>query len=135
MTTPGPEGDGVALCLSGGGYRAMVFHLGVLWRLNDAHLLGRLSTVSSVSGGSVTAAALAARWGDLALDGTGYAPGFVEHVVEPVRRLAARASTSPRSWAGRCLRGTPRRSVSSTRIAGTCWATRPSRTSPTSRGS
>ena len=88
MTTPGPEGDGVALCLSGGGYRAMVFHLGVLWRLNDARLLGRLSTVSSVSGGSVTAAALAARWGDLALDGTGYAPGFVEHVVEPVRRLA-----------------------------------------------
>jgi hypothetical protein len=25
---------GVALCLSGGGYRAMLFHLGVLWRLN-----------------------------------------------------------------------------------------------------
>ncbi|KQT94743.1 patatin [Marmoricola sp. Leaf446] len=88
MTTPGDEDDGVALCLSGGGYRAMVFHLGVLWRLNDARLLGRLTTVSSVSGGSVTAGALAARWGDLAFDETGHASGLVEHVVEPVRRLA-----------------------------------------------
>ena len=26
---------GIALCLSGGGYRAMVFHLGALWRLNE----------------------------------------------------------------------------------------------------
>jgi NTE family protein len=25
--------EGTALCLSGGGYRAMVFHLGVLWRM------------------------------------------------------------------------------------------------------
>ena len=25
--------EDIALCLSGGGYRAMVFHLGVLWRL------------------------------------------------------------------------------------------------------
>ena len=24
---------GTALCLSGGGYRAMVFHTGVLWKL------------------------------------------------------------------------------------------------------
>ena len=34
-----PTGDapepGVALCLSGGGYRAMVFHVGALWRLNE----------------------------------------------------------------------------------------------------
>jgi NTE family protein len=27
---------GTALCLSGGGYRAMMFHVGVLWRLNEA---------------------------------------------------------------------------------------------------
>ena len=35
-----PEGaeklePGVALCLSGGGYRAMLFHVGALWRLNE----------------------------------------------------------------------------------------------------
>jgi hypothetical protein len=44
--------QGMALCLSGGGYRAMVFHLGSLWRLNEAGLLKKLSRISSVSGGS-----------------------------------------------------------------------------------
>ena len=27
--------DTLALCLSGGGYRAMLFHLGSLWKLNE----------------------------------------------------------------------------------------------------
>src|ERR1044072_5945833 len=49
---------GVALCLSGGGYRAMLFHLGALWRLNEAGLLRGLVRVSSVSGGSITAGVL-----------------------------------------------------------------------------
>ena len=44
---------GTALCLSGGGYRAMLFHLGVLWRLNDAGMLPELDRISSVSGGSI----------------------------------------------------------------------------------
>jgi hypothetical protein len=35
---------GVALCLSGGGYRAMLFHLGALWRLNEVGLLKSLGT-------------------------------------------------------------------------------------------
>ena len=35
MSTDEPA-DGVALCLSGGGYRAMLFHVGVVWRLHDA---------------------------------------------------------------------------------------------------
>jgi NTE family protein len=42
---------GIALCLSGGGYRAMVFHLGVLWRLNEFGYRSRLDRISSVSGG------------------------------------------------------------------------------------
>ena len=50
--------DGATLCLSGGGYRAMLFHVGVLSRLNEAGLLRRLTQVSSVSGGSITAALL-----------------------------------------------------------------------------
>ncbi len=49
---------GTALCLSGGRYRAMVYHLGSLWRLNEAGLLRGLKRVSSVSGGSITAAML-----------------------------------------------------------------------------
>ena len=37
----GAPAPGIGLCLSGGGYRAMLFHLGVLWRLAE---LGYLST-------------------------------------------------------------------------------------------
>ena len=45
---------GIALCLSGGGYRAMIFHLGALMRLNELGFLTRLSRISSVSGKSLT---------------------------------------------------------------------------------
>ena len=30
---------GIGLCLSGGGYRAMLFHVGAILRLNEARLL------------------------------------------------------------------------------------------------
>jgi NTE family protein len=53
---------GIALCLSGGGYRAMLFHAGALIRLNEAALLPKLTRISSVSGGSITAGALALVW-------------------------------------------------------------------------
>jgi NTE family protein len=79
---------GTALCLSGGGYRAMVFHVGVLWRLNEAGLLPGLKRVSSVSGGSVTAGVLALNWSRLGFDGDGVGTGFVPAVVEPVRAMA-----------------------------------------------
>jgi predicted acylesterase/phospholipase RssA len=80
-TDSGEEPEtGVALCLSGGGYRAMLFHLGVIWRLREAGWLERLDRVSSVSGGSITAAVLAlAPAGD-----------FEEGVVRPLRALARR---------------------------------------------
>jgi NTE family protein len=57
--------DGVTLSLSGGGYRAMVFHIGALWRLNEVGLLGKLKRISSVSGGSITAAYLGLLWNRL----------------------------------------------------------------------
>ena len=56
---------GRALCLSGGGSRAMLFHAGALLRLNQAGLLKDLTCVSSVSGGSIAAGALAVAWKDL----------------------------------------------------------------------
>ena len=46
----------IALALSGGGSRAIAFHLGCLRALNDAGLLSRVTVISSVSGGSVIAA-------------------------------------------------------------------------------
>src|SRR5688500_12447250 len=51
--------SGHALCLSGGGYRAALFHLGALRRLNECGLLGHLDMISSVSGGSILSAHLA----------------------------------------------------------------------------
>ena len=51
--------EGVALCLSGGGFRATLFHLGVVRRLNELGVLAKLATVTSVSGGSIFAACLA----------------------------------------------------------------------------
>jgi NTE family protein len=50
---------GLVLCLSGGGYRAALFHLGVLRRLNELGVLSQITRVSSVSGGSIIAAHLA----------------------------------------------------------------------------
>jgi NTE family protein len=80
--------DGTGLCLSGGGYRAMVFHVGVLWRLNEAGLLPQLDRVSSVSGGSVTAGVLAKNWDRLDFDTNGVGQEFGSQVVDPVRKMA-----------------------------------------------
>ena len=43
----------IGLCLSGGGSRAIAFHLGCLRALNDLNLLDKVQVVSTVSGGSV----------------------------------------------------------------------------------
>lgn len=80
---------GIALCLSGGGYRAMVFHLGAVWRLNEAGVLRVLSRVSSVSGGSITAAVLGMNWTTLGFN-NGIAGNLVDKVINPVRALAGR---------------------------------------------
>jgi len=54
--------DGLGLCLSGGGYRAMLYHLGALVRLNELGLLTELREVASVSGGSIIAGVLGLAW-------------------------------------------------------------------------
>jgi NTE family protein len=84
-----PVQAGVALCLSGGGYRAMLFHTGALKRLNELGYLPMLDRVSSVSGGSIAAGVLAQAWGDLEFGADGVGAGFDQHILAPVRRLAA----------------------------------------------
>ena len=79
---------GMALCLSGGGYRAMVFHLGALWRLNELGLLRKLVRISSVSGGSITAGLLGLRWKSLNFDAADVATNLEPLVVRPIRNLA-----------------------------------------------
>jgi NTE family protein len=83
-----PE-EGMGLCLSGGGYRAMLFHTGSVWRLYEAGLLRKLARISSVSGGSITAGVLALAWAELSHDPARLQDDLVPRVVAPLRRLAS----------------------------------------------
>ncbi len=78
---------GAALCLSGGGYRAMVFHIGAIWRLHETGLLATLKRISSVSGGSITAGVLALKWNSLILKPF-ERRSFEREFVRPLRALA-----------------------------------------------
>jgi NTE family protein len=102
-----PIEDGIAVCLSGGGYRAMLFHTGVLWRLLEFGLLspgnhtakqpngtslavGTFKRISSVSGGSIISAMLGHKW--KSLDFTSSATRVATYqsaVVKPIRDLAS----------------------------------------------
>jgi NTE family protein len=101
----GPPKDGVALCLSGGGYRAMLFHLGSLWRLNELGQLPGFDRISSVSGGSIVAAALGLAWAKLDFDAAGVARAFDTQVVEPVRKMAGQTIDVPSVLTGLLTRG------------------------------
>jgi NTE family protein len=107
--TDGRRREGTALCLSGGGYRAMVFHAGALQRLNELGYLQRLDFVSSVSGGSITAGILALAWKDLRFDATGRAANFEQLVVDKVRDMAGRDVDARSVLTGLAL---PRRRIS-----------------------
>jgi NTE family protein len=98
--TPAVEGDGIGLCLSGGGYRAMLFHVGALWRLNELGYLRRLTLVSSVSGGSITAGVLGMRWAELDWDAAGTATNFEALVADPIRDLAGKTIDVPAGLLG-----------------------------------
>jgi NTE family protein len=52
----------LALCLSGGGVRAMLFHLGVIERLWERGILQEVKYLGTVSGGSIIGAWLALHW-------------------------------------------------------------------------
>ena len=85
-STPGSAGacslDGIdppgaetkAIALSGGGFRAMLFHVGFMWRLNELGILQQADMISSVSGGSILAGILASRWSELDFDPTAVQP-------------------------------------------------------------
>ncbi len=74
---------GTGLALSGGGFRATLFNLGSLWRLNDLGWLPKLSRVTSVSGGSITSGVLALNWDRLRFV-DGVAGNFRDVVAAPL---------------------------------------------------
>ena len=52
----------IGLALSGGGFRATLYHLGLVRFLHDAGILPKVTHISAVSGGSIFAAHLALHW-------------------------------------------------------------------------
>jgi predicted acylesterase/phospholipase RssA len=93
---PAPPRD-VGLALSGGGSRAIAFHLGCLRALHDRGVLDRVAVVSGVSGGSVMSALWAYSVDDF--------ESFDARVCDLLRRgllvpIARRALLSPRAPQG-----------------------------------
>nr|MDQ3328231.1 patatin-like phospholipase family protein [Chloroflexota bacterium] len=80
--------EGVALCLSGGGFRAALFHLGAARRLNELGVLSRMDTYSAVSGGSIFLAFLADRVHPWPASGESVAD-WEERVARPFRAFTA----------------------------------------------
>lgn len=80
----------IALCLSGGGLRATLFHLGSLRRLNEFGLLSQITTFCSVSGGSITNGVLATRWAELkASEAEGVFRAFNRLITQPLEAFCA----------------------------------------------
>ena len=52
----------IGLALSGGGFRATLFHLGMVRFLREANILPQVTHITSVSGGSILAAHLVLNW-------------------------------------------------------------------------
>jgi len=95
----------IGLCLSGGGFRASLYHLGVLRYLAETGQLGNVGAISSVSGGSIIAAYLALRWdvlreNDFSLD------SFMDEVYNPFIEWVTSANFRNR-WLVLCLLTTP----------------------------
>lgn len=87
-----------ALALSGGGFRATLFHCGALMRLNELGLLSTVTRISSVSGGSITSGMLAVKFASLT-NQNGVFTDLVEKVVAPLREFCSRSiDTAAVGW-------------------------------------
>src|SRR5262249_38043352 len=83
-----PRAPACGLALSGGGFRAAFFHLGVLARLAETGELRRVEVLSTVSGGSIVGALYYLVVKDL-LEGVPDADVTDEHYVQVVKRVEA----------------------------------------------
>jgi NTE family protein len=78
--------NSIGLALSGGGFRATLFHLGAIRRLHELGILPKLTTVSSVSGGSILNGFLASRLANSLSQGIS---DFTSEVAVPVRQFCS----------------------------------------------
>jgi predicted acylesterase/phospholipase RssA len=74
------EVESITLALSGGGFRATLFHLGVVRYLRESEQLRRVTRIVAVSGGSILAAHLALNW-------TKYTGDEEKHFQEAAREI------------------------------------------------
>jgi len=79
----------IGLAISGGGYRATLYSLGALWRINEFGLLPKFKTITSVSGGSITTGYLAVNWNKLIFDGSGIATNFEAVIAKPLQKFCS----------------------------------------------
>ena len=87
----------LAIALSGGGFRAALFHLGVLLRIAEAGWLNQVDVISSVSGGSVLGAFASSRWTEILTLGA-TSDAFRSLVADPFIEIVASRSFLHR-WA------------------------------------
>src|SRR5262245_51761641 len=92
--------DIASLCLSGGGYRAMLFHTGALWRLHQAGWLPKIAMFSSVSGGSIANGWLALKWAELMQPGASFEQVFVPGIREMARHTVDFWAVLSGIWTG-----------------------------------
>ncbi len=86
----------IGVALSGGGFRAALFHLGVLRRVAELGWLPKIDAVSGVSGGSIVAAYAALRWADM-LEAGGDSQAFEKVVAAPFIDVVTKRSLI-RDW-------------------------------------
>lgn len=98
----GSEGveTGIGLALSGGGFRATLFHCGALWRLNELGYLPQIKRFSAVSGGAITLGMLATRWSKLQFDSSGRSSDLVPLVIDSLRKFCERTLDVPSVFEG-----------------------------------
>ncbi len=82
------NGRDIGLALSGGGFRATLFHLGAVWRLNEVSLLSKINRISAVSGGSILSGLMAASWSQLRFEDR-VVTNFREEIVKPIWRFCS----------------------------------------------
>lgn len=97
----------IAVALSGGGFRASLFHLGVLRRVAELGWLPRVDAISTVSGGSIVGAFAALRWRRM-LDAGGDAAAFQAAIADPFVEVVSRRNVFREWWTRLLVRGWPR---------------------------
>ncbi len=86
----------IALALSGGGFRAAIFHLGVLRRLAELGWLSHIDVISTVSGGSILGGFAAIRWSRMENGGDNW--GSLESAISKPFLELVRSRNFIRDW-------------------------------------